>query len=293
MLLLGRRPDHARKKYRPRFPLWNTDRISISDERLVTLLSELSELPELPELAEAARASQRTVDSFVPPRLGLVEETFARRHQLVFGRRGVGKSTLLRMIERHATERGDPVVYIDLETLRGIPYPDVLIQLLIKLCSQLGENVKAPKGGGLRDRLAAVRARRRLSKLSGALGGLLEAPQEAEHTVSKLKRRAAKAGASVTVPSTVAALNGSASAELSTEEASRASFKRTKMEGLYAAAPMIRDELETVMKRLGERSAFIVTTQVVVVGGSRQPRQPSRRSPRMASLPGWQLVVVS
>src|SRR5438105_2835381 len=53
----------------------------------------------LPALAEAARADRRTAGRFVPPRTGILEETAARRHQFVFGRCGVGKSTLQRKIE--------------------------------------------------------------------------------------------------------------------------------------------------------------------------------------------------
>lgn len=61
----------------------------ISDDQLSGLLAAL---------AEAARADPRTAARFVPPRIGVLEETAARRHQLVLGRRGVGKSTLLRKI---------------------------------------------------------------------------------------------------------------------------------------------------------------------------------------------------
>jgi len=78
----------------------------------------------LPALAEAARADTSSADRFVPPRVGILEETASRRHQFVFGRRGVGKSTLLRKIESEATggTAGD-VIFVDIETLRGRPSP--------------------------------------------------------------------------------------------------------------------------------------------------------------------------
>ena len=62
----------------------------ISDEQVKQLL---------PVLAEASRADTNTAARFVPPRVGILEETASKRHQFVFGRRGVGKSTLLRKIE--------------------------------------------------------------------------------------------------------------------------------------------------------------------------------------------------
>jgi hypothetical protein len=81
-------------------------------------------LPKLlAALAEAARADRRTAARFVPPRIGILEETATRRHQFVLGRRGVGKSTLLRKIESREEEAQRAVVFVDVETLRDRPTP--------------------------------------------------------------------------------------------------------------------------------------------------------------------------
>jgi ABC-type cobalamin/Fe3+-siderophores transport system ATPase subunit len=69
-----------------------------------------------------------------------LEETAARRHQFVLGRRGVGKSTLLRKIQSQEQIESN-VVFVDIETLRSRPYPDVLIELLIELLTGLGERL--------------------------------------------------------------------------------------------------------------------------------------------------------
>ena len=60
----------------------------------------------LPALAEAERATEETAARFVPPRPGMFEEVSARRHQLVYGRRGVGKSTLLLRVAAGGPENG-------------------------------------------------------------------------------------------------------------------------------------------------------------------------------------------
>lgn len=104
----------------------------VSDEQLPKLLAAL---------AEAARADQRTADRFVAPRIGVLEETAARRHQFVLGRRGVGKSTLLRKIQSQEQIESN-AVFVDIETLRSRPYPDVLIELLIELLTGLGERLR-------------------------------------------------------------------------------------------------------------------------------------------------------
>src|SRR5438067_208814 len=100
----------------------------------------------LPALAESARATQASVERFVPPRRGIVGEVAARAHQFVLGRRGVGKSSLLRKIEQTAKARGAAVVFIDLETLRGVPYPDVLIRLLVTFLEVLDVEIRQRQG---------------------------------------------------------------------------------------------------------------------------------------------------
>jgi ABC-type branched-subunit amino acid transport system ATPase component len=106
----------------------------ITDENVVALL---------PLLEEAARAQQSTVERFVPPRTGIVEQVAARRHQFVLGRRGVGKTTLLRTVEHHSSEAETAIAFVDLENLRGIPYPDVLIHLLVHLLRALRRALKS------------------------------------------------------------------------------------------------------------------------------------------------------
>ena len=72
--------------------------IALSDEDVVRLL---------PALAEAERATEMTAMRFVPPRPGILEEVSAKRHQLVYGRRGV-ESRLLRRVAATGPESGGP-----------------------------------------------------------------------------------------------------------------------------------------------------------------------------------------
>jgi hypothetical protein len=63
-------------------------------------------------------------------------------------RRGVGKSMLLLSVAKEARERGRPVAYVDVETLRDNPFPDVLIRLLIDITQALDNNLGSLRGGG-------------------------------------------------------------------------------------------------------------------------------------------------
>lgn len=232
----------------------------------------------LPALEEAARASQKTVDRFVPPRVGIVEQVAARRHQLVLGRRGVGKSTLLRTVERTGTEAGTAVAFIDLETLRGIPYPDVLIQLLVRILMSLRERLGVlGKSEALRRRWALWRVARALLHLERDLANLLGEPQTVRRTVTKLKKTSASASASAQIRIRLPHLPARAetTAGLGTEqsktERDEAEFEQTKMDGLFAAATAIRAVLERATDVLDGHGCTVVLDDFYHVRTADQP----------------------
>lgn len=207
-------------------------------------------------LAEAARAGPETVGRFVSPRPGILEEASARRHQLVHGRRGVGKSTLLRRVAAGGSGVSREVIFIDVETLRGRPYPDVLIELLARLLKDLESRLRRD---GFVVRLKRRGLIRRVRRVSDLMDRLLKEPQTAEHTVKELRsesRRTVKQlGGSghikAIIPHTAATGSGSVDAGMSkesdqgnkTEAASEARYERTKMDGLSEAAILISGAL--------------------------------------------------
>jgi Cdc6-like AAA superfamily ATPase len=207
-------------------------------------------------LAEAARAGPETVGRFVSPRPGILEEASARRHQLVHGRRGVGKSTLLRRVAAGDSKADREVIFIDVETLRGRPYPDVLIELLSRFLKDLESRLRR---GGFVVRLKRRRLLRRVQRLSDFMDRLLKEPQTAEHTVKELRsesrRTIRRLGGSgrikMAIPHKAGTGSGSVDASMAresdkgnkTEAASEARYERTKMDGLSEASILISDIL--------------------------------------------------
>jgi hypothetical protein len=241
--------------------------IAISDDQVVELI---------PLLVEAARASERSTNRFVPPRPGIVGEAAARRHQFVFGRRGVGKSSLLRVVEKEVGAKGGPVAFIDLETLRGVPYPDVLIRLLIELVMRLDERLAAlGRGKGIGKRFAIRRQRRRLRKLQMSLNELLGEPQSAEHVVRRLKSRSKSAGGEMSLGLSHRAQQIAARANSEHQSSqhiqSEARFIQTKMEGLFAASPVVRSILSDVMSHLDDAAGFIILDDFYHIPQADQP----------------------
>lgn len=91
--------------------------------------AEMAKLLTLVE--EAARSTEEGVKHFVEPAPGTLRRTTSKRHHIVFGRRGSGKSSLLRKAAADLTVDRRPIAYVNLEAFKGHSYPDVLISVLI------------------------------------------------------------------------------------------------------------------------------------------------------------------
>jgi len=83
-------------------------------------------------IEEATRATGDSPRRFIEPARGTLDRAKSRRHHIVFGRRGSGKTSLLRKAGADLTLRRIPVAFIDLEAFKGHTYPDVLISVLIE-----------------------------------------------------------------------------------------------------------------------------------------------------------------
>jgi hypothetical protein len=82
-------------------------------------------------LEEGARANSRSTGRFIEPAEGTLRRATSRRHHIVFGRRGSGKSSLLFKSSETLSSDGRPIAYVDLEPFKGHHYPDLLISVLL------------------------------------------------------------------------------------------------------------------------------------------------------------------
>jgi hypothetical protein len=238
----------------------------ISDEQLVKLL---------PALVEAARADPGTASRFVPPRTGVLEETASRHHQFVFGRRGVGKSTLLRKIESLDSGGHGDVIFVDIETLRGRPYPDVLIELLIALLSSVQSRLK-DKAGFVDLNRSRRKARKQLNRLVKTLRRLLNEPQTAERVIRELRSSSHSIGAGAGAEGRIKQIfrfRGHADADRSSShaESREARVEESKMDGLLAAAVLIREALSNAQDHHDDNTMLVVLDDFYHVPYDDQP----------------------
>jgi len=98
-------------------------------------MTQILNRPEVGDLAalveEVARSTEEGVKRFVEPASGTLRRASLKRHHIVFGRRGSGKTSLLRKAAADLTVDRRPIAFVDLEPFKGHSYPDVLISVLI------------------------------------------------------------------------------------------------------------------------------------------------------------------
>jgi hypothetical protein len=85
---------------------------------------------------ESTRSTREGVRFFIEPAPGTLARAKNKRHHIVFGRRGSGKSSLLAKVTEDLTVNRTPIAYVDLEEFKGHSYPDVLLSVLIKALTE-------------------------------------------------------------------------------------------------------------------------------------------------------------
>jgi hypothetical protein len=91
------------------------------------------------KIEEAARSTEEGVRYFIEPAPGTLNRAIAKRHHVVFGRRGSGKSSLLRKAGADLTVDRRPIALVNLETFKSHSYPDVLLSVLIATFREYAE----------------------------------------------------------------------------------------------------------------------------------------------------------
>jgi hypothetical protein len=214
--------------------------------------AEVNQLLTLVE--EATRSSEEGVKYFVEPASGSLRRAVSRQHHMIFGRRGSGKSSLLRKAAADLTVDRRPIAWVDLEPFKRHSYPDLLLSVLIAALASFKEWLdtaaiapatktsfwrrlfgKTPsKSAYSRDRCAALSSR--LSQQIDALEGQLHASDSAEIEVkaSTSESDGRETGISSELKSTIGSVAGNIKTTQARGRASEVQerFRRSKIEFL-------------------------------------------------------------
>lgn len=102
-------------------------------------------------LEEVTRAKPGSPETrFVEPDAETFRKLSSRFHHALLGRRGTGKSSLLRKMESSVRESGSFVAWTDQETFSALSYPDVLVATLAEVFRQFAVQLRQVPDTGKR-----------------------------------------------------------------------------------------------------------------------------------------------
>ena len=164
---------------------------------------------------ETTRSTKDAVKYFLEPAAGTLDRAKSKRHHIVFGRRGSGKSSLLAKIYADHLLSRTPCALVDLEEFKEHSYPDVLVSVLIKTLSEFKKwldtpavapvskksfwdrvSVRIPISRKIETSVAAQLSSELQSEID-ALNRLLFSPEEYEREVRQQYSQSQKVAASV------------------------------------------------------------------------------------------------
>jgi hypothetical protein len=212
-----------------------------SAERLAS--SDIDLLRDLILNSFRVRENQDPVYVDISGNLGRVA---APQHQMIFGRRGSGKSCLfIHYLKTHSKDSLPPI-YILADEFKRLTYPDVLIRLLIEILKGV------PTKGAWWKKL--LRIRRPTEAIIKELRALLDLAEEADVTAAEKysRKNAGKAGADA----------GNLKLEgrvESAEERSRSSiFRERKINNLERHMRDFKDAIQASLKTWGEPNVAVL-----------------------------------
>ncbi|WP_327109011.1 P-loop NTPase family protein [Nonomuraea glycinis] len=212
------------------------------------------------------QADDALSDRFVELRPGTVATLESAVNHLVTGRRGVGKSTTLAVLQRRAEERGARVIFVDVETHKSRSYPDVLIEIIIDILQEI-----EPQGWKKPQR----QLRRKVKELLTVLDALRRAGAEVTQSIESDEARTSdikvslRGGVAKQYAKLSASVAGSRSRRTKTSETSTRT--RRKEDFLRDLAPAIAQVLEGAANLEGRKALLVVLDDFYFIAKEKQP----------------------
>ena len=245
---------------------------------------EVAELAQLVE--ESTRSNREGVKYFLEPALGVLARAKSKRHHIIFGRRGSGKSSLLRKTESDLSAKRIPVVVVDLEGFKGHSYPDVLLSVLIKTFAEYKKWLETAaiypaSKSSFWQRFGQVPLIKPLKQdVTGQviksleeslleLNRLLNAPEEVDKTDTTENAASGSIKGLVGVK-TVAEASLETAASLSSTDKSQSSYKSKKIEALHRNIIKYKDIVSRICD-MGEGSAYLLLDDLYHIRIADQP----------------------
>ncbi len=216
-------------------------------------------------IEENIRVTDQTTIEYLDPK-GHIERLNSKQNQVIFGRRGSGKSLLLKSLKE--TRPGVICLSINLEDFKDISFPNSIIQVLKSLINQLNKevqsNFKIFDNFKKWNRSRAIR--KRYNNLLKSLQDRLNQPDLYDEAITQ--RKGSKLGGDL--KSGYGSTKGSLNTELTEEVETSKSFKIDKLNVLKNELPELKELLNETCLLLG-KDIFLILDDFYFIRKSDQP----------------------
>ena len=148
---------------------------SLDDPRISALIELLSSRSRTSEVTPSLKYVRDLADN--------LNSVMAPRHHLIFGRRGVGKTALLVKSKRLLEERGNLVLWTNLQTLRNFDAVGAFLEIASRLCDLSSLAHQGRRGDAL-----SIRHAEAAQTSIGSMRGRQVTPPEVQHIVADIHR---------------------------------------------------------------------------------------------------------
>jgi hypothetical protein len=239
----------------------------------------IDDLSILIEEGARATATEKSISRFIEPAAGTLRRAASRQHHIVFGRRGSGKTSLLRKAAADLTIDRRPIAYVDLEPYKGHRYPDVLISILIATFTSFKDWLEtaavnpatkksfwkklfgtSPKRSAFSRKRSAVlveRIGRIIDDLNDQLHSIDNAQLQRTYQLETEQTREGELGSALQAPNIAKVTSSVAESSKATSSTEiQETFNRSKIDFLYRHIMEYRDIFKD-MSSLSEGNAFL------------------------------------
>jgi hypothetical protein len=202
-------------------------------------------------IEENTRASETSGITYIDPR-NFKNRILLKQNHVIFGRRGAGKSSLIKTLKEN---KNYYYSYTNLEDLKDISFPNILIHVLNGFYSDLTKQLKTEVAFYQFRKL--YKTKKLCKKLNKAIMEFeSQIPNPDTYTEEIKTKQTSTASASTKVASKPVELSGNISESNETEVAKN--LNRNKLESLKNAIPNLKKALKEVAGHSPEKPIFII-----------------------------------
>jgi len=211
------------------------------------------------EILREERKTRKTLYKFVDA--GYISQLMANRNHVILGRRGSGKSVLLRELEKRCDEYSKTqVILVDIESVAQKSYPNIIVEVLLVILREMLKRLNA----GARIYNVFNKSKRKLAKdMEGAIEDLELLYQLADEVKEKRKtsvtRKTEKVNKSeIAIVQTIMKLAANISNSKSYETTLEQEETKSKLGLLFNGIRDYKDLIERYLKNAGDKTLFLL-----------------------------------